>query len=234
MGFLDLFIKNENEGTTPAQAAQVTTSVGQSGQPQQVIPQVQFNAPAPIPGAVDSKFMKHFEAILEKANIPGADFYEFSKTLEGMSAMNLPEQQTYQMAFIAFKSMNPGKTDAELVGILTGTAKTYLDALSTDKTNFEAAITNETQAKVGNLQKEQELLVNRQAQIDQEIARLQEERQQNQEGLIKVSSDIQIQTSRIVSNHNNYTVSFETICAAINTVIERIGRYNGGTPTPLV
>lgn len=225
MGFLDLFVKPD--ATTPAQPAPAAPT-GQIVSP--LAPPVQYSTPAPSTGAVDPKFMKHFETILEKANFPGADFYEFSKTLEGMAAMNLPEQQTYQMAFIAFRSMNPGKSDAELVGLLSSTAKTYLDTLNADKTNFDGVIAQETQGKVGNLQKEQEALTARQTAIDQEIARLQEERQQNQEGLIKIGSDIQIQTSRIVSNHNNYKVSFDAITNAISSIVERITRYNG-TPT---
>ena len=82
----------------------------------------QYNADA-------DKFNHYFNKLFEEANIPGPDYYEFSKMVEAMRS--IPDEEARYVA--AFAGLNVQGLDKTR---LLSTASEYLQLLDKDAANF--------------------------------------------------------------------------------------------------
>jgi hypothetical protein len=81
------------------------------------------------------KFIKHFDELFEKANLPGPDYFEFSKMVSAME--ELPDNVKFKSSFIGLKVS--GLTKEKLIT----TAQTYIDFIDADHKNFVIKVNEE-------------------------------------------------------------------------------------------
>lgn len=88
--------------------------------------------------AGSNDYLKYLDEVMDKANMPGPDFYEFSKSLVPMASLAIPEDQKFNTVLSTFSVM--GATKEKLVesgnkylGILDDNAVQFAKQLSTER-----------------------------------------------------------------------------------------------------
>jgi len=159
----------------------------------------------------NSKFAAYFEKLFEEANIPGPDYFEFSKMTEAMQAV--PDEQIRYIT--AFAGLSVQGLDKQK---LLSTAAEYLQMLETDATNFQNTVGTALQEKVHEKKRQMEEKVQRIQQLTQEIGALQNE-------LLNLQSEIKENEAKIEANTGGYKYESEAMKNRINRDIEKIKRY---------
>ena len=160
---------------------------------------------------VNSKFAAYFEKLFMEANIPGPDYYEFSKMIEVMQAV--PDEQVRYIT--AFAGLSVQGLDKQK---LLSTAAQYLQLLDTDATNFHSTVDAALQEKVYEKKKLMTDKESRIQQLTQEISALQNE-------LLNLQSEIKDNEAKIEANTGGYKNESEAMKNRINHDMEKIKRY---------
>ena len=168
--------------------------------------------------------MEHFAALLEKANQPGPDYFEFREMLRNLSNLSLNEDQQYQAAWASFKAMSGG-TNSPTVAVLTNTANQYLTALNNDHEGFVKTADSMLTERVGGLQNEQKQLQTDTEAVTRQIAELQQKINTNTERLSKIKDEIDEQSIKIAQSKSNYEATLAVVTGQIKRDISKIETY---------
>jgi hypothetical protein len=160
---------------------------------------------------VISKFKDYFEKLFSEANIPGPDYYEFSKMIEVMQA--IPDEHVRYIT--AYAGLNVQGLDKEK---LLSTAAQYLQLLDTDAANFHNSVDAALQEKVHEKQRTMEEKQKRIQELTQEISTLQNE-------LVTLQSEIKENEEKIEANTGGYKNESEAMKYRITSDIEKIKKY---------
>jgi len=161
--------------------------------------------------SASSKFAAYFEKLFSEANIPGPDYFEFSKMIDVMQAV--PDEQVRYIT--AFAGLSVQGLDKQK---LLSTAAQYLQLLDTDATNFHSTVDAALQEKVYEKKKLMEDKENRIQQLTQEISALQNE-------LLNLQSEIKENEAKIEANTGGYKNESEAMKNRIARDMEKIKRY---------
>lgn len=159
----------------------------------------------------NSKFKDYFEKLISEANLPGPDYFEFSKMIEAMQAVP-DEQVRYLTAFAGLRVQGLDKQK------LLSTAAQYLQLLDTDAINFHNTVDTAIQEKVHEKKRQMEEKEKRIQQLMQEISALQND-------LLNLQGEIKENEAKIEANTGGYKYESEAIKNRINTDMEKIKRY---------
>jgi hypothetical protein len=163
------------------------------------------------PGSDSGKFKSYFNKLFEEANIPGPDYYEFSKMIEAMHV--IPDEKSRYMA--AFAGLNVQGLDKTK---LLSTAAQYLQLLDSDAASFSSTIDLALQEKVHSKQKEIEEAGNTIQQLSKEIAGL-----QNRIGVLQ--NEVKENEEKIQTNSNGYQAEMSKLKEKITNDIEKIKQH---------
>jgi hypothetical protein len=119
-------------------------------------------------GAADQRFADYFDKLFSDANIPGPDYYEFSKMISAMQLIP-DEQSRYYAAYAGLQVQGLDKQK------LVSTAGEYLRVLTADAAQFQRTVEAALQEKVHSRMAEAEEKGRRIQALSQEILKLQEE-----------------------------------------------------------
>ncbi len=162
-------------------------------------------------GQGSEKFKQYFNTLFQEANMPGPDYYEFTKMIEAMKTVP-EEQQRYTAAFagLAVQGLDKAK--------LIDTAKQYLNILDTDAKNFnstiDATISEKVQAKKTAVTEKAKKI----EELSRDITDL-----NNQMALL--TAEIKENEEKIKNSSGSYLAELETMKAKINKEIEKINKY---------
>ena len=132
---LSAFVEISHEKTPPVKPVEHGTDYPDAGK-------------SPAPAVEHSeKFLQHFEKLFREANIPGPDYFEFSKMIEAMNSIP-DEKARYTAAFAGLGVQGLDKTK------LLSTAAEYLRVLNTDASNFDSTVDLALKEKVHTKKKE--------------------------------------------------------------------------------
>ena len=159
----------------------------------------------------DDRFVQYFEKLFKDANLPGPDYFEFSKMIEAMSG--IPDERSRYAAAYAGLSVQ-GLDKAKLLS----TAAEYLRILDADAANFGSTVDAALQEKVFLKKKESEEKAMRIEQLKSEINEL-----NRQIELLK--SEIQENEEKIESNSGSYKRESQTMKMRIEKDIEKIKQH---------
>lgn len=213
---LSFFLKDE-PAVAPAPGSVAVKSVGASPAP---APPTAVNVPG-APGQVDTKFVDHFTAVLNKTNLAGPDYFEFREILKNLGNLGLSEEKQYQAAWASFKAM-AGSADA---AILTNTANQYLTALNADRDAFRQSAETTLAEKVGNLQQEQQQLQTDKEALAKQITELQAKLTATTERLANIGGELNEQSAKINQNRANYEATHTHFVDQIKADITKVGSY---------
>lgn len=161
--------------------------------------------------AVPAKFREYFDKLLSEANIPGPDYFEFSKMTAAMQAIT-DEKTRYNAAYAGLSIQGLDKQK------LLSTAAQYLQLLDNDAANFNSTVDNALQEKVVAKQKEIEAKQQRINELTQEISNLHNQLQ-------VLANEIKENEEKIESNTGGYKAALETMKGNILQDIEKIKQH---------
>lgn len=158
-----------------------------------------------------SKFKNYFDKLFREANIPGPDYFEFSKMIEAMQAV--PDEQVRYIT--AFAGLSVQGLDKQK---LLTTASQYLQLLETDATSFHSTVDAALQEKVHEKKRQMDEKEKRIQQLTQEISALQNE-------MLNLQSEIKENEAKIEANTGGYKYESEAMKDRISRDMEKIKRY---------
>lgn len=219
---LGFFIKEDSNAPNVPASRPVPNPAGSSGTTSPTVTPVQSaNATGSAVGAIDTKFVDHFAAVLGKANLQGPDYFEFREILRNLSNLGLPEEKQFQAAWASFKAMAAVGDPA----MLTTAANQYLAALGTDRDSFLKSVEMAVQERVGGLQTEQKKLLADNDAIAKQITELQQRATTNNDRLAKISGEVIDQSSKINQNRANFETTYATFTDQIKADVSKIATY---------
>jgi chromosome segregation ATPase len=162
------------------------------------------------------KFEAHFEQLMDAANLPGPDYYEFCKMMEALEKA-VPDERARIAAVFASLSVQ-GLTKDKLLN----TASKYLDIIDADHDNFNNALSNKSSSDID--QKKQratdlEKKINDNSQLIQKLTR---EITECQEEIGKLSREISEGESKLETNRKGYEVAYGAMISKIKSDIRTI------------
>lgn len=160
------------------------------------------------PPADNSKFRQYFDKLFEEANIPGPDYFEFSKMVEAMAAIP-DEKARFSAAFAGLKVQGLDRRK------LLSTAGEYLNILDKDAGNFLSTVDATIQEKVYAKRKEMEQKEARIQQLTKEITDLHNE-------VAMLTGEIKENEEKIEQSTGGYKNALEAMKSRIAQDIEKI------------
>jgi uncharacterized protein YoxC len=158
--------------------------------------------------ADNGKFRMYFDKLFEDANLPGPDYYEFSKMTAAMTAIT-DENARYSAAFAGLQVQGLNRNQLLL------SAKAYLELLEKDAATFLTTVDNAVKEKVNARQQEITVQTERMQQITQEIAAL-----QNSVAVLK--REVEEQEQKIARSTGGYKQAMEAAKQRIAADMEKI------------
>jgi hypothetical protein len=203
--------QNENKqgvGNSAGSVEQGSASSAQSGYP--VHPSGSGQGTDPTSEGT-SRFSEYFDKLFSEANIPGPDYYEFSKMIEAMQAIP-DEQSRFYAAYAGLYAQGVDKAK------LLSTAEEYLRILETDSRQFHTTVDAAMQEKVQHKKAEETEKSERIRTLSREITDL-----QNQ--ITALQAEIKENEEKIEASTGGYTAESTRRVARIQADIEKIKNY---------
>jgi uncharacterized protein YoxC len=158
-----------------------------------------------------AKFREYFDKLFRDANIPGPDYFEFSKMIAAMISIT-DEKARYSAAFAGLSVQGLDKTK------LLSTAADYLRVLQTDAANFDSTVDAALQEKVHAKQKEIGEKTSRIEQLSAEINELHRQ-------IARLNDEIKENEEKIENNSGGYKAESEKMKTRIMDDIEKIKQH---------
>jgi hypothetical protein len=159
----------------------------------------------------DPRFTDYFDKLFSEANIPGPDYYEFSKMIEAMQA--IPNEQA--RFFAAFAGLQVQGLDKEK---LLSTAGEYLRMLSADADRFHTTVDAALQEKVHGKAAAVDEKSERIRALSLEITGLQEQ-------IAALQAEITENKEKLETGNTGYAAESERRKARIEADMEKIRHY---------
>jgi chromosome segregation ATPase len=162
------------------------------------------------------KFEKHFDKLMQDANLPGPDYFEFDKMMDTLEAA-VPDEKARVTAVFAALGVQ-GLTKEKLVD----SAKAYMGIVQKDKDSFTAAA--DAKAKV-ELQGRKDMS----AQLEKTIAdhsaminKLTQEIKEHQAKIKVLKDEIETTETKLVTAKQGYLMACDAMLSKINQDIQKI------------
>lgn len=217
---LSFFIKDADE-TGPGGPPPKPAIAGPAPEPSKPasVPATVTNAAGT--GQIDKKFVEHFVNLLEKANLPGPDYFEYKQALQSMEGLGLGEEKQFQAAWASFKAMGGAKDTA----VLKTSADQYLGILGKDRDSFLKDVEKAIKERVGSLQDEHKKLEEANAAYAQQIIDLQKKIDDNKNRLGQISGEVSEQTAKINANKDSFELTYVSFVDQIQSDVAKINQY---------
>ena len=214
-GIMDLFFKVEED---PKEAAAQT---------------VKAAAPAPVSasttstgviGQEDAEIKKQLADALEQANLPGYDYFEFSKSTEAQANLIPSEELRFKSTFAVASATDPKITPDYIISA----AQKYLAVLQQKESEFNVAVDKHATGAVASKEEAiKKIDADMQAKAD-EIKKVTEDINALQQQKTALSNEISTAKVEIERVRNNFQTTLQVFVKRITSDIEKIKQYLGG------
>lgn len=160
---------------------------------------------------IDPKIQLHFDELMNKANLPGPDYYEFRKAVKESNSI-IPENILYQTIYNTFKSLGINKN------LLLSSIDEYIKIIGNDKNDFDKTISELEKNEIANKQKQIE---SNKAKIEQLQKSINELNQSN----IQIQNEINESSIKITYKAQSYNTSNSSIIQELNNDKQKINQY---------
>lgn len=159
----------------------------------------------------DRKFADHFDKLFSDTNLPGPDYYEFSKMVTAMSM--IPDERSRYIA--AFAGLQVQGLDKQKLLSTTGE---YLKVIAADAAQFQQTVDAASKEKVADRTADVEKKKQRMQELSQEIMKLQEEVNATQ---LEIEED----KNKLYANSNAYSLESNNRKQLIEADVQKITAY---------
>lgn len=168
---------------------------------------------------LDTRSAQFLMRALETHNQPGFDYIEFKQSLGVLSSMNMEEGTAVKSAFATASTM--GLTRDKLFQ----SASNYKEILSREKSQFDVALKNQIQQKVGAKEEENKRYAIKLKQIEEQIQRLQQETQTIQQRIKDNEQIKNTESEKLNRQKDKFESTFHLIQAEIDEDLEKFKLY---------
>ncbi len=168
---------------------------------------------------LDTRSAQFLMKALESNNLPGFDYIEFKQSLGALLAMNMEMGTAFKSAFATASTM--GLTKKHLLESITH----YKEVLLKEKGQFDIALKNRIEQRVGAKVEENKHHEVRLKQIEDQIKRLQEESVQIKEKITKNEESKSLEGNKLSAQQVNFEKTFVLIKEEMDMDIVKINQY---------
>ncbi|MEO1514936.1 MAG: hypothetical protein AAFV95_07980 [Bacteroidota bacterium] len=165
---------------------------------------------------LDEKSVGFLTKALEKNNLPGFDYLEFKLSLVALSKMQMDEITAIRSAFATASTM--GLTKEKLLK----TADHYRKVIIQEKSQFEMAMNNQIQQKIGGKQQEVEKLKVQIEKHREKILQLQDQINKYQATVDGADAQMAEARQKIESTREGFELTHQSILNQIDRDIENM------------
>jgi hypothetical protein len=162
------------------------------------------------------KFETHFEQVMDAANLPGPDYYEFIKMMEVLEKA-VPDEKARMAAVFASLSVQ-GLTKDKLLK----TAEKYQEVIENDHQNFNNALSAKSDSDINN-KKQTALELDQTIRDNSElIQKLTKEITKSQVEIGKLKEQISESEDKLANSKKGYEVAYNAMLSKIKSDIRSI------------
>jgi hypothetical protein len=160
---------------------------------------------------INSRFTEYFNKLFAEANLPGPDYYEFSKMTEAMQGIS-DEKARYCAAYAGLQVQGLDKQK------LLQSVQEYQQLLDADAIAFNNTVNTALQEKVTAKKEAIEKAKNEMQQLSQQILQLQQQ-------ITTLTDEIAGNEAKLESSKSGYTSTLQSFHAKLAGDIEKIKQY---------
>jgi len=159
----------------------------------------------------NEKFRQYFDRLFKEANLPGPDYFEFSKMTEAMQVIT-DERARYSAAFAGLGVQGLDKNK------LLNTAAQYVQILEQDAANYNNTVDAALKEKVQSKQQEIEANAKRIEALSKEIGDMQQK-------IMQLQQEVKENEEKIEGNSSGYMQGMQWMKSKMLDDIEKIKKY---------
>lgn len=209
--FVEVADEEHSTVIKPKEEKQKSTNSSQAGDPGAAFAGQTASRRQIVNDEMAEKFKQYFEKLFKDANLPGPDYFEFSKMTEAM--ISIQDERTRYTA--AFAGLNIQGLDKQK---LLQSATQYVQVLETDAANFNSTVDAALKEKVQSKQLEIDNNVKRIENLSKEISELQQR-------IALLKNEVKDNEEKIESNSGAYARASENMEQKILYDIKRIKQH---------
>lgn len=168
---------------------------------------------------MDERSLEFLSTAIEQSNLPGFDYFEFKKATKALLQLNSDEAAAFKNAFTTAAVM--GLTKEKLLE----TAAYYRNLLEKEKEKFNAALANQTAAKVTAKEEEIKRLLDQIERHKAEIVRLQEEMAAYRTQIEASETAVKTESEKISKASDGFARTHTAMLLQMDKDIENIHKY---------
>jgi hypothetical protein len=216
---VNIFVETEDDKPEPKPTNTMNTMNAIPNQLNSVARSIPSNFSNVQPQADISKFTAHFDDLFDKANLPGPDYYEFSKMVKAINAPGMSEDMKMTAAFAGLGVQ--GLTLEKL----TSSAQKYVEIIDQDAQQFSATLNGKINSELESKKQSAKQLTDNLIEKERVISKLQQELADDRLSIERINSEVIEQENSIASKAASYTQACEARKNEIASDMQKINSY---------
>lgn len=214
MSFKDMFYKAPEE-SKPEKITTIKPTLGTNNggiSPLGSISAGVYTAPTQIDATSSDEFNQYLAKIMDDANLPGPDYYEFSKAMDTLRSSPLTEEQKYATIYAAFGAQ--GVTPQGLVDA----AQKYIAILGQKKSSeFDTSVQS---AELAIKNREESIRI-----FGEENVKLSSQIADNAKRIAELTEEMSRMKTKVEVKKTTFNMSYQNFINKIMGDIENIKKY---------
>jgi uncharacterized protein with von Willebrand factor type A (vWA) domain len=162
------------------------------------------------------KFEKHFDELFDKANLPGPDYFEFTKMMNVLEAHIHDENARISAVYASLSTQGLNKST------ILDTARQYRAIVEQDKAEFEKAVHAKANEEIEGRKAELSSLEAKIKENSDMIQKLTHEITVSQQKINTLKTEMVQEEARLINNKGGYTIACQAMLNKISSDIQKL------------
>jgi hypothetical protein len=165
-----------------------------------------------------AKFIDHFNNLLDKANLPGPDYFEFSQVFEQLKT-KLDEKTAITAAFASLSIQGLSKET------IINSASSYIQIIQKDKSGFQKALKEKIQAETSSRDAKILQLQNEIDDNTKQIQRLTKLVSDSELSIQNLKNEMNEAVSQLQKNEGGFAIACDSFAENIQSTVNKVQQY---------
>lgn len=166
--------------------------------------------------AINPKILETLHKAMDKANLPGEDYYELTKAVEAMKDIPLSEGDKLKTALAALS------TKGLTTGKVIDSARYYLEVLENEKRKFYTAFENKIK---GSINADKERITKLKEAISEKSTKIEELKsiiKESKSRIMELQEEIEKSDEKVAGIEESFLYTYEHVVNKIKSDIEKV------------